>query len=32
MPREDAYGILKSTDGKLEKPLIAAFRDVALRR
>ena len=32
MPREDAYGILKSMDGKLEKPLIAAFRDVALRR
>ncbi len=32
MSREDAYGILKSMDGKLEKPLVAAFRNVALTR
>jgi putative nucleotidyltransferase with HDIG domain len=32
MPREDAYGILKSMDGKLEKALVAAFRNVALNR
>lgn len=32
MSREDAYGILKSMEGKLEKPLVAAFRNVALSR
>ncbi|WP_024514203.1 HD domain-containing phosphohydrolase [Bradyrhizobium sp. Tv2a-2] len=32
MSREDAYGILKGMHGKLEKPLVAAFRDVALNR
>lgn len=32
MRREDAYGILKSMDGKLEMPLVTAFRDVALKR
>ena len=32
MPREDAYGILCGMRGKLEKPLVASFRDVALRR
>jgi len=32
MPREDAYGILRGMDGKLEKALVAAFRDVALKR
>ncbi len=32
MSREDAYGILRSMDGKLEKPLVAAFRNVALSR
>ena len=32
MSREDAYGILRSMDGKLEKPLVAAFRNVALTR
>ena len=32
MSREDAYGILRSMDGKLEKALVGAFRDVALNR
>jgi putative nucleotidyltransferase with HDIG domain len=32
MSREDAYGILRNMDGKLEKALVAAFRDVALNR
>jgi putative nucleotidyltransferase with HDIG domain len=32
MSREDAYGILKGMHGKLEMPLVAAFRDVALNR
>jgi putative nucleotidyltransferase with HDIG domain len=32
MSREKAYGIIQSMEGKLEKPLIAAFRDVALTR
>ncbi len=32
MPREKAYGILQSMQGKLEGPLVAAFRDVALNR
>jgi putative nucleotidyltransferase with HDIG domain len=32
MPRERAYAILRSMDGKLEKPLVAAFREVALTR
>ena len=32
MSREDAYGILKAMHGKLEKPLVAAFREVALSR
>jgi putative nucleotidyltransferase with HDIG domain len=32
MSREDAYGILRSMEGKLEKPLVAAFRNVALNR
>jgi putative nucleotidyltransferase with HDIG domain len=32
MPREQAYEILKNMRGKLEAPLIAAFRDVALNR
>ncbi len=32
MSREDAYDILQSMNGKLEKPLVAAFRDVALTR
>jgi len=32
MSREDAYDILKGMHGKLEKPLVAAFRDVALNR
>jgi HD-GYP domain-containing protein (c-di-GMP phosphodiesterase class II) len=31
-PREDAYNILKSMDGKLEMPLVNAFRRVALDR
>lgn len=30
MPRQDAYRILSDMDGKLEKPLVKAFRDVAL--
>jgi putative nucleotidyltransferase with HDIG domain len=32
MPREQAYEIIQGMQGKLEKPLIAAFRDVALNR
>jgi putative nucleotidyltransferase with HDIG domain len=32
MPREQAYEILRSMHGKLEAPLVAAFRDVALKR
>jgi putative nucleotidyltransferase with HDIG domain len=32
MPREQAYDIIRSMHGKLERPLVAAFRDVALSR
>jgi putative nucleotidyltransferase with HDIG domain len=32
MSREDAYEIIQGMRGKLEKPLIGAFRDVALTR
>jgi HD-GYP domain-containing protein (c-di-GMP phosphodiesterase class II) len=32
MPRETAYEILLGMNGKLEKPLLHAFRDVALNR
>lgn len=32
MPRDQAYGILQGMDGKLEKPLVGAFREVALTR
>src|SRR4029077_16241407 len=32
MPRADAYNILSGMDGKLEKPLVAAFKEVALSR
>ncbi|BAM88694.1 hypothetical protein S58_26880 [Bradyrhizobium oligotrophicum S58] len=32
MAREKAYEILQGMDGKLEKPLVGAFRDVALIR
>jgi putative nucleotidyltransferase with HDIG domain len=32
MPRGDAYTILCGMNGKLEKPLVAAFKDVALSR
>ncbi|MBA2402619.1 MAG: HD domain-containing protein [Bradyrhizobium sp.] len=32
MPREKAYEILRGMTGKLEKPLVDAFRDVALNR
>jgi response regulator RpfG family c-di-GMP phosphodiesterase len=32
MPREKAYEIVQSMEGKLEKPLIGAFKDVALTR
>jgi HD-GYP domain-containing protein (c-di-GMP phosphodiesterase class II) len=32
MPREKAYEILRGMHGKLEKPLVDAFRDVALNR
>lgn len=32
MPREKAYEILQGMQGKLEKALVAAFRDVALNR
>ncbi len=30
MPREQAYAIIRSMEGKLERPLVTAFRDVAL--
>jgi HD-GYP domain-containing protein (c-di-GMP phosphodiesterase class II) len=30
MPRQDAYNILCAMDGKLERSLVRAFRDVAL--
>jgi hypothetical protein len=30
MPRHDAYKILCDMDGKLEKPLVKAFRNVAM--
>jgi putative nucleotidyltransferase with HDIG domain len=32
MPREQAYEIIQGMCGKLERPLVAAFRDVALSR
>lgn len=32
MPREHAYEIIRSMHGKLEKPLVEAFREVALNR
>jgi putative nucleotidyltransferase with HDIG domain len=32
MPREKAYEILRGMKGKLEKPLVEVFRDVALNR
>jgi len=32
IPREKAYDILLGMSGKLEKPLVHAFRDVALNR
>jgi putative nucleotidyltransferase with HDIG domain len=32
MPREQAYEIIRGMHGKLEGPLVAAFRDVALGR
>jgi putative nucleotidyltransferase with HDIG domain len=32
MPREQAYEIIRSMQGKLERPLVAAFRHVALSR
>jgi putative nucleotidyltransferase with HDIG domain len=32
MPREEAYNILLGMKGKLERPLLHAFRDVALNR
>jgi putative nucleotidyltransferase with HDIG domain len=32
MSREDAYGVLCGMHGKLEKPLVASFREVALNR
>jgi putative nucleotidyltransferase with HDIG domain len=32
MPRENAYEIVQNMRGKLEGPLVAAFRDVALNR
>ena len=32
MPRDQAYEIIKSMQGKLEGPLVAAFRSVALNR
>lgn len=32
MPREQAYEIIQGMRGKLEMPLVAAFRDVALNR
>jgi putative nucleotidyltransferase with HDIG domain len=32
MPRQQAYEIIRNMQGKLEKPLVAAFKDVALIR
>jgi hypothetical protein len=32
MPREKAYEILQGMNGKLERPLVEAFREVALSR
>jgi putative nucleotidyltransferase with HDIG domain len=32
MSRESAYDILQGMNGKLEKPLVAAFKEVALKR
>lgn len=32
MSREDAFSLLQGMHGKLEKPLVAAFREVALNR
>jgi HD-GYP domain-containing protein (c-di-GMP phosphodiesterase class II) len=32
MPREKAYEILLDMKGKLERPLVGAFREVALKR
>jgi HD-GYP domain-containing protein (c-di-GMP phosphodiesterase class II) len=32
MAREQAYEIVRGMRGKLEMPLVAAFRDVALNR
>ena len=32
MPREAAYEVLLGMDGKLEKPLVDVFRDIALNR
>jgi hypothetical protein len=32
MPREKAYETLHGIHGKLEKPLVGVFRDVALNR
>jgi hypothetical protein len=32
MPREQAYEIIQGMSGKLEKPLVIAFKDVALTR
>lgn len=32
LPRNEAYQILRSMDGKLEQPLVTAFRKVALER
>ena len=30
MPREQAYEIIQGMQGKLERPLVVAFKDVAL--
>ncbi len=32
MPRQQAYEILQGMNGKLEQPLVSAFREVALKR
>lgn len=32
MPREQAYAIIRSMEGKLERPLVTAFKEVALNR
>jgi HD-GYP domain-containing protein (c-di-GMP phosphodiesterase class II) len=32
LSREQAYEIIQAMHGKLERPLVAAFRDVALKR